>query len=85
MSHVLHGLCLFQAIFFALSGKMGLWKEYLICIVYFLIGYITLLGLFGPKLKLLLFNLKEELDPKSDESQNLSFFIIPAIFTRLME
>ena len=45
----------------------------------------TLLGLFGPKLKLLLFNSKEELDPKSDESQNLSFFILPAIFTRLME
>ena len=34
--------------FFALSGKMGLWKEYSICIVYVLIGYITLLGLFGP-------------------------------------
>ena len=63
--------------FFALSWKMGLWKEYLICIVYVLIGYITLLGLFGPKLKLLLFSSKEELDPKSDESQNLSFFYSP--------
>ena len=63
--------------FFALSGKMGLWKEYLICIVCVLIGYITLFGLFGSKLKLLLFNSKEELDSKSDESQNLSFFHSP--------
>ena len=59
--------------FFTSFRKIGLWKEYLTCILCVLIGCITLLGLFGPKLKLLLFTSKEKLVQKSNESQILTF------------
>ena len=67
----------FPGYFFASSENMGFLREYLICIVCVLIRYITLLGLFGPKLKVLLFISKEKLGQKSNESQSLSFFLPP--------
>ena len=67
----------FPGYFFASSENRGFLREYLICIICVLIGYITLLGLFGSKLKLLLFTSKKKLDQKSNESQSLSFFLNP--------
>ena len=67
----------FPGYFFASSESMGFLREYLICIICVLIGYITLLGLFGPKLKLLFFTSKENLDQKSNESQKLSSILRP--------
>ena len=67
----------FPGYFFASSGNMGFLREYLICIVCVLIGYITLFGLFGLKLKVLLFISKGKLGQKSNESQSLSFFLPP--------
>ena len=43
------------------------------CTLCVLIGYITLLGLFGVKVKLLLCTSKEQLNRKSNGSSNMSF------------
>lgn len=67
----------FSRLFFALSENMEFLREYLICILCVLIGYITLLGFSGLKLKLLLFTSKEKLAQKLNESQNLNFFLPP--------
>ena len=63
----------FPGYFFASPGNIDFWREYLMGIVCVLIGYITLLGLFGPKVKLLLCTSKEKLNQKLNGSQNYSF------------
>ena len=63
----------FPGIFFASPGNIDFWREQLMCILCVLIGYITLLGLFGPKVKLLLCTSKEELNQKLNGPQNYSF------------
>ena len=65
----------FPVYFVASSANTEFWREYLMCIVCVLIGYITLLGLFGPKLSFLLFTSKEKLAQESNESQTLTFFL----------
>ena len=67
----------FPGYFFASSGNMEFWREYLMCIVCVLIGYITLLGLFGPKVKLLLCTSKGKLNQKSNGPPSYSFSFDP--------
>ena len=63
----------FPGYFLASSGNMEFLREYLICTICVLIGYITLLGLFGPKLKLLLCTSKEKLNQMSSEPPCYTF------------
>ena len=67
----------FPGYFFASSGNMEFWREYLMCIVCVLVGYITLLGLFGPKVKLLLCTSKGKLNKKSNGPPSYSFSFDP--------
>ena len=68
----------FPGYFIASSGNMEFWREYLMCIVCVLIGYITLLGLFGPKVKFLLCTSKEKLNQKSNGPPSYSFSFDPS-------
>ena len=65
----------FPGYFFASSGNMEFLREYLMCTICVLIGYITLLGIFGLKVKLLCCTSKEKLKEKSKEGRGytLSF------------
>ena len=63
--------------FFASSENSDFLREYLICTLCVLIGYITLLGLFGPKVKLLLCTSKEKLRKKSNRPSSISFSFEP--------
>ena len=63
----------FPSYFFASSENSDFLREYLMCTLCVLIGYITLLGLFGVKVKLLLCTSKEKLNRKSNGSPNMSF------------
>ena len=63
----------FPSYFFASPENIDFWRECLMCIVCVLIGYITLLGLFGPKVKLLLCTSKEKLNQTLNGPQNYSF------------
>ena len=63
----------FPGYFLASSGNMEFLREYLMCTICVLIGYITLLGLFGPKLKLLLCTSKEKLNQMSSEPPSYTF------------
>ena len=63
----------FPGYFFASPGNIDFWREYLMCIVCVLIGYIILLGLFGPKAKLLLCTSKGKLNQKLNGPQSYSF------------
>ena len=67
----------FPGYFFASSGNMEFWREYLMCIVCVLVGYITLLGLFGPKVKLLLCTSKGKLNQKSNGPPSYSYSFDP--------
>ena len=68
----------FPGYFFASSGNMEFWREYLMCIVSVLIGYITLLGLFAPNVKLLLCTSKEKLNQKPNGPPSYSFSFDPS-------
>ena len=63
--------------FFASSEDIEFLREYWMCTTCVLIGYITLLGIFGPKVKLLCCTSKEKLKEKSKDSRayTFSFFI----------
>ena len=63
----------FPGYFFASSGNMEFLREYLMCTICVLIGYITLLGLFGLKVKLLCCTSKEKLNEKSKEGRGYTF------------
>ena len=63
----------FPVYFLASSGNVEFLREYLMCSICVLIGYITLLGLFGPKLKLLLCTSKEKLKQMSSEPPCYTF------------
>ena len=63
----------FPGYFLASSGNTEFLREYLMCTICVLIGYITLLGLFGPKLKLLLCTSKEKLNQMSNEPPSYTF------------
>ena len=60
----------FPGYFFASPGNIDFWMKYIVCV---LIGYITLLDLFGPKENLLLCTSKEKLNQKLNGPQNYSF------------
>ena len=64
----------FPGYFLASSGNMEFLREYLLCTICVLIGYITLLGLFGLKVKLLCCTSKEKLNEKSEEGRGYTFF-----------
>ena len=63
----------FPGYFLASSGNMEFLREYLLCTICVLIGYITLLGLFGLKVKLLCCTSKEKLNEKSKEGRGYTF------------
>ena len=63
--------------FFASSENSDFLREYLMCTLCVLIGYITLLGLFGHKVKLLLCTSKEKLSQKSNGPPSISFSFEP--------
>ena len=63
----------FPGYFFASSGNLEFLREYLMCTICVLIGYITLLGLFGLKVKLLCCTSKEKLNEKSKEGRGYTF------------
>ena len=67
----------FPGYFFASSENSDFLREYLMCTLCVLIGYITLLGLFGPKIKLLLCTSKEKLSQKSNGPPSISFSFEP--------
>ena len=67
----------FPCYFFASSENSNFLREYLMCTFCVLIGYITLLGLYGVKVKLLLCTSKEKLNRKSNGSPNMSFTFKP--------
>ena len=67
----------FPCYFFASSENSDFLREYLMSILCVLIGYITLLGLFGPKVKLLLCTSKEKLSQKSNGPPSISFSFEP--------
>ena len=67
----------FPGYFFASSENSDFLREYLMCTLCVLIGYITLLGLFGPKVKLLLCTSKEKLSQKSNGPPSISFSFEP--------
>ena len=67
----------FPGYFFASSENSDFLREYLMCTLCVLIGYITLLGLFGPKVKLLLCTSKEKLSQKSNGPPSFSFSFEP--------
>ena len=68
----------FPGYFFASSGNTEFWREYLMCVVCVLIGYITLLGLFGPKVKFLLCTSKGKLNQKSNGPPSYSCSFDPS-------
>ena len=67
----------FPCYIFASSENSDFLREYLVCTFCVLIGYITLLGLFGVKVKLLLCTSKEKLIRKSNGSPSMSFSFEP--------
>ena len=68
----------FPGYFLASSENMEFWREYMMCIVCVLIGFITLLGLFGPKVKILLCTSKAKLNQKSNGPPSYSFSFDPS-------
>ena len=67
----------FPGYFFASSENSDFLREYLMCTLCVLIGYITLLGLFGQKVKLLLCTSKEKLSQKSNGPPSIGFSFEP--------
>ena len=67
----------FPCYFFVSSENSDFFREYLMCILCVLIGYITLLGLFATKVKLLLCTSKEKLSQKSNGPPSISFSFEP--------
>ena len=67
----------FPGYFITSSENSDFLREYLMCTLCVLIGYITLLGLFGPKVKLLLCTSKEKLSQKSNGPPSISFSFEP--------
>ena len=67
----------FPGYFFTSSENSDYLREYLMCTLCVLIGYITLLGLFGHKVKLLLCTSKEKLSQKSNGPPSISFSFEP--------
>ena len=67
----------FPGYFYASSENSDFLKEYLTCTFCVLIGYITLLGLCGVKVKLLLFTSKEKLHRISNGPPSMSISFEP--------
>jgi len=63
--------------YFLTSGNLDFEREYLMCSVCVIIGYITLLGLFGPKVKLLLCTSKGKLNQNGNGPPSYSFSFDP--------
>ena len=67
----------FPGYFYVSSENSDFLREYLMCTLCVLIGYINLLGLFGVKVKLLLCTSKEKLNRKSNGPPSMSVSFEP--------